>query len=717
MRDFPEQYTQIAQEMQVSTRTFIRSILFRLVVLTLASVIVLGGAPLQVVGAQEGIRCFAETGLCIRGRIRVFWEQNGGLPVFGFPITPQQRATIEGKDLYVQWFERHRIELHPHLPPPYDVQLGRLGSDMLKRRDRQRSADAVDGMDALSSPTATPTDDCRWFPETGFSVCGAFLTTWKAYGLNLDGLAGVSDAESLALFGLPLSNPRAETLHDGNTYVVQWFERARFEAHPGNRVQLGLLGSERMGEVWKRFPRFETVNCPFTVPSDLTIECGYLTVPENRHRPDGPMIQLAVARVPTRSPTPAPDPVVYLAGGPGSAALPSTVTFARGWAGFLSHRDLILIDQRGTGFSRPSLLCPELTSLANELLGRTVTRAEKVQIEVETALRCRDRFVREGWDMASYTSAASAADINDLRIALGYDQLNLFGISYGTRLALTIMRDYPATIRSAILDSVYPPSVNLFTQMPENLERSLRTLFRNCAQDPNCNRSYPELDNVFTALVAQLDANPVTLWPRDPASGKAIKVHMDGTELVSLMFRTFYDTQALRSLPQMIYDARHGNYAVLEHLQQRRLARAGGMFSHGMYFSVICSEEIAFTTEEEIHATRTAYPHLQTFFAGIPENTPEILRLCAKWQVAPPNPIENAPVVSDIPTLLLNGEYDPITPPGWGELAARTLSRSQVFTFPATGHAVVVRGGCPHYLIRTFLEHPTQPLDGSCVGL
>jgi hypothetical protein len=180
-----------------------------------------------------GSRCFAETGYCIAGRIREFWEQNGGLPVFGFPITPQQTETIEGRAVQVQWFERNRLELHPENRRPYDVLLGRLGAARLG---------------AQSIARATAEDGCRFFAETGQSVCGDILAAWSANGLELDGRPGKSAGESLALFGLPLSGLHAETLGDGRQYMVQWFERARFELHPENgpaaRVLFGLLGRE-----------------------------------------------------------------------------------------------------------------------------------------------------------------------------------------------------------------------------------------------------------------------------------------------------------------------------------------------------------------------------------------------------------------------------------------------------------------------------------------
>lgn len=188
--------------------------------------------------AQTGERCFPETGFCISGRIREFWEQNGGLSVFGFPISPLQEELIEGKPFQVQWFERNRLELHPENRRPYDVLLGRLGVDRLNSQ----------GRDWFAFPKSAPQSGCRFFPETGHNICGAFLSRWRADGLELDGMPGKTIAENLALFGLPLSEMVEETLSDGKTYQVQWFERARFEMHPENppqyRVLLGLLGKE-----------------------------------------------------------------------------------------------------------------------------------------------------------------------------------------------------------------------------------------------------------------------------------------------------------------------------------------------------------------------------------------------------------------------------------------------------------------------------------------
>ncbi len=183
-------------------------------------------------------RCFAETGYCIDGRIREYWEKNGGLSVFGFPIGPQETVEIEGKQTVVQRFERNRLELHPENQQPYDILLGRLGVDRLVQQ----------GRDWFAFPKDQQTNGCRFFSETGHSVCGLILQAWRANGVQIDNNRAISEAESLALFGMPISGLQTEVLSDGKEYQVQWFERARFELHPENtapyNVLLGLLGDE-----------------------------------------------------------------------------------------------------------------------------------------------------------------------------------------------------------------------------------------------------------------------------------------------------------------------------------------------------------------------------------------------------------------------------------------------------------------------------------------
>lgn len=662
--------------------------------------------------AQTAERCFAETGYCIAGRIRAFWEQNGGLRVFGLPISPLQTQEIEGQPRQVQWFERNRLELHPENQRPFDVQVGRLGVDLL----------AQQGRDWWAFPPSAPQEGCRYFPETRHNLCGSFLAAWRAGGLELDGRTGKSELENLALFGMPISDARTEQLADGRTYTVQWFERVRFELHPDNpppnNVLLGLLGSELQGLGGEAVPasvaRYEPAACPFG--NRPRVECGYLTVPEDRGNPGGATIRLAVAIVRSNSPNPAPDPLVYLSGGPGSGATYIASGLALSFGGFMGNRDLIVFDQRGTGYSEPRLICPEVAQALAELSGRTLAPGDKVRAETDALLRCKDRLVGEGVNLAAYSSAASAADMEDLRQTLGYAQWNIIGISYGTRLALTAMRDYPAGIRSVILDSVYPPQVNLYTGMPFAINRAFQTLFDNCAADPGCNASYPDLGNVFYALIDRLNQQPITVQVLNPNNGRFIPMVFDGYRFIDLTFRSVYRTSEIPGLPRMIYDTSNGNYAALADLQSRRMRGGGSQgVSHAMYFAVQCNEEILFEPLEAVQAAAAAYPRLQNFFLDTMEFTENVYTLCAAWGISSPDPRENLPVQSDIPTLILAGEYDPITPPTWAPQTAETLSRSYVYEFPNTGHAVIVTGACPVGIARDFINTPTNAPNSACI--
>ncbi len=201
--------------------------------------------PMAVHGAQ---RCFSETGFCIDGRIREFWEQNGGLAVFGYPIGALVSVQVDGKNISSQQFERNRMELHPENARPYDVQLGRLGAQYTQRTfDMQNLPSEGIAETDISGDYLAYRDDCRWFVETQHYICGDFYDYWHNHGLQFDSNPRYTDAERIALFGLPISSFRRQTIN-GQEFFVQLFERARFEYHPENpapfKVQLGLLGRE-----------------------------------------------------------------------------------------------------------------------------------------------------------------------------------------------------------------------------------------------------------------------------------------------------------------------------------------------------------------------------------------------------------------------------------------------------------------------------------------
>ena len=464
-------------------------------------------------------------------------------------------------------------------------------------------------------------------------------------------------------------------------------------------------------------PRFESAECQFEIPLGQTVECGYLIVPEDRSQPDGPTIRLHVAIFRSHSDNPAPDPVVYLAGGPGEHALEAMpLVFNKRFAPFLANRDLIVFDQRGTGYSEPALDCPGLIDLAYETLDQDLGAEEGLAMSTEVICNCHDRLVSEGVNLAAYNSAESAADLNDLRLVLGYEEWNLFGISYGTRLALTAMRDYPKGIRSVILDSTYPLQISLYAAVPANLDRALNVFFDGCAADPACSQAYPELETVFYELVNQLNVSPVTFPVTQPITDETYDMLMSGDGLIGFLIKSLYSTELIPLLPKIIFDIRDGNYDTLALFEGSFLVDME-FVSTGMQYSVQCGEEVHFSTPGEFAAAAEAYPEIQNLLDSSLSLGEPIFTICEIWGAKEADPIENEPVSSSIPTLVLAGEYDPVTPPAWGKMVTETLSNSFYYEFPGVGHGVSVSGEeCSLSIALAFLDDPTTEPDGLCVA-
>jgi pimeloyl-ACP methyl ester carboxylesterase len=449
-------------------------------------------------------------------------------------------------------------------------------------------------------------------------------------------------------------------------------------------------------------PTFEPAPCAFPIPRGYSPECGYLIVPENRTWPDSRLIRLHVAIFRNRAGVPTIDPVIKISGGPGSSGLNTAgYLLGVGMDAVLDQRDFVVFDQRGTGYSKPRLDCPERVSITSAVLGGRLTAEESAQAIVESFRRCRDRLIAEGVDLSVYNSAASAADINDLRIVLGYEKLNLYAISYGTRLALTLIRDYPNTVRSVVLDSTYPLDVNLYTTLAPNAERAFNVFFNHCAADPNCSSSYPDLRNVFYRLVDDLNTHPAFV-PLYIDNGK-INVRLDGGLLIDILFGGLYSPAVSETMPQMISEVRAGRYNnILSQRLERYFETATAL---GMQMAVQCAEEIPFSAPEEAFvAAQGVQPQIAAFF---PASVQPLFAVCKEWTVTPPDPRENLSVSSDVPTLILAGEGDPITPPEWGRRVAEDLSHAYFYEFPGSGHWVARSSSCAMQMALTFWENPT----------
>lgn len=472
---------------------------------------------------------------------------------------------------------------------------------------------------------------------------------------------------------------------------------------------------------------FQPIACRFALPESIVegedVECGFLTVEEHREIDSSQrarFIRLAVAIFHPPGGATQPDPVIYLSGGPGASAL-ELIRYQYDLMSlpvFNTGRDLVMFDQRGVGLSQPALDCPMFDELSLELLdrqvdGRQVDDQEISNLFLRTLETCQEEL-SEVADLSSYNSSASAADVNDLRRALGYQQVNLWGGSYGTRLALEVMRSYPEGLRSVVLDAVYPPDVDLYLEAPVNFNRALERLFEACAGNSVCSQAYPDLRGVFFETVARLDAEPVLTEVVNPFTGEEYDAWMNGNTLLALTFQLLYDSKIRYLIPQFIYAASQGDYTAFERVRGNLMGLMG-VSSRGMMFSVQCHEELAFSSPGEFRRMMERYPELGAMYesallGGL------AYQACESWGAGRAEENANRPVSSDIPTLIMNGEFDPITPPAWGLHAAETLSKSFVYEYPGIGHGASAVEGCPSQMMVAFLENPDVAPSGNCIS-
>jgi pimeloyl-ACP methyl ester carboxylesterase len=464
-------------------------------------------------------------------------------------------------------------------------------------------------------------------------------------------------------------------------------------------------------------PKFETATCPFDTQG-LTVSCGYLVVPEDRAKPTGATIKVAVGIFKAALTNPAPDPIVYLEGGPGGSPLRAYVkNFSLIFGPFNQNRDVILVDQRGTGYSQPALDCPEATQLELDQLNKQLTPAESDQQLNQALQTCHTNFTAKGINLGAYNSNENAADLNDLRIALNIKQWNLYGISYGTRLALEALRDTKEGIRSVVIDSVYPPTASLVTDAPADFDRAMTAVFNACSADSACNTAYPNLKQVLFDTVTKLNAHPAAMKLTQPdlggigTIGKQLDALLDGNGLLGFLFQTLYGSDLLPSIPALIYMAKDGNFTAIAQLQSQFLGQNKDI-SRGMYYSVECYEEVPFDSLAKAEAAYKAeQPYADAL--GTAQGT---FDSCKIWNIPSAPASEDLAVISAVPSMVIAGQFDPVTPPDWSKQAASTLSKSYFFQVPGAGHGPSLSEDCPQKMVLAFFDNPSAAPDSSCLN-
>ncbi|HKO89697.1 MAG TPA: alpha/beta fold hydrolase [Polyangiaceae bacterium] len=423
--------------------------------------------------------------------------------------------------------------------------------------------------------------------------------------------------------------------------------------------------------------------------------CGQLTVFENRSTQQGRRLQLRLAVVPAIASQPLADPLFILVGGPGQAATKAGPAVAQVLREVQRSRDVVLVDQRGTGGSNP-LDCKdeEEMSLAKRFAPRLDlpgTRACKSALDADTAL---------------YTTNLAMDDLDDVRQALGYERINLWGGSYGTRAALVYLRQHPSHVRSLVLDGSAPFAMQLPLFAARDGQRSLDSLFEACQADPECKARFPQARAELDSLLQRLEREPESTRLIHPRTGLPETIVIEREGLSAALLNLLYVPALAGLIPLGVERASRGDYSTL--VAPVEAFSNGVDLSAGMFLSVVCSEDLSRVSPEDV-VEQTQGTFLGAGWAS------RLREQCIEWGAAALPEAYFAPIAGNVPSLLLSGDLDPVTPPRWGELVGSTLSPSRHVVVPGAGHGVTSQGCVPD-LIHEFIDSlDPAALDASCV--
>lgn len=439
-------------------------------------------------------------------------------------------------------------------------------------------------------------------------------------------------------------------------------------------------------------------NCVLTMPGSpatARADCGFLEVPENPEDPDSTMIPIHIAIAPSTATEPEPDPVFFFAGGPGQAASETWVMIRGTLNKIREKRDIVMIDQRGTGQSN-KLACPtdEDMDLNAEL---------DLEYVAEQTTICRDQLDA---DLRFYTTDIAMSDYNRVREAMGYEQINIMGVSYGTRAAQVYLKKYPDTVRTVVLDSVVPMQLALGQEHAPMLDVALAKVFNNCYNDTECNTQFGDSLNQLNALAAELREEARWVTIPDPITGEDREIRMSAeTFAVAIRFLS-YASETQATLPILINEAIEGGS--LDRLAAQALMVMNSltdMLARGMELSVICSEDYPFIDTEADHS--------DTLLGNI--FLESIETQCDLWPRGEVAEDFHSPAVSDLPVLLLSGERDPVTPPHYADQAAASYSNHLNLVARGQSHSVM-KHPCFKKVTTDFIAAgSTEDIDLACV--
>lgn len=428
------------------------------------------------------------------------------------------------------------------------------------------------------------------------------------------------------------------------------------------------------------------------------VRCGRIEVPENPRAASGRRITVHFAVQPAVARDKLPDPVFVFAGGPGQSAMSVAGQLQPLLAPLNARRDLVFVDQRGTGRSNP-LGCrpPE----------RAAPLAESLDSERQAAqLADCLRRLRGANDLAQYSTSIAMADVEAVRAVLGYARINLWGASYGTRAALEYLRQFPERVRSAVLDGVAPASMQLPASFAVDGERSLKQLIARCEAAADCRARYPDLGGSIDRLLQAMGTG-VDIEVRHPLSGRPLAARLDRAALANLLRAPLYAPQLAAVLPFTLFQAADADYAPLVTLALAVGGSVSENFAEGMHFAVICAEDLPrvdAAAEAAAAATRFGTAVLDMY-----------RRACREVPVqAPPDGFYRTPAAA-APVLLLSGGVDPATPPRHAESIAAALPKARHLVAPNLGHGVSMQGCAPELVQRFIRQAGFDGIDGGCL--
>jgi pimeloyl-ACP methyl ester carboxylesterase len=430
----------------------------------------------------------------------------------------------------------------------------------------------------------------------------------------------------------------------------------------------------------------------------IKARCGTLLRPQNPADPESPEIELSVAVVPALDLNPEADPFVPLAGGPGGSAIEFYSAYSAAFEPVRRHRDILLVDQRGTG-SSSRMDC----DVDEDIIEGKYSEEQVLQVT-------RDCLAALPHDPRYFTTSVAVTDLEAVREALGYGPLNLYGVSYGSRVAQHFAKRYPASTRSIVLDGVVPPQVVLGPEIAIEAQQALDDIFARCAADDACNERFPDLPQAFRQLRERLEQRPLAVEIPDPVTGSPVAVDFGAAELAGAVRLLAYHANSIAIVPLLVHTAASGNLLPLAAQVRMISEQMSDALALGMHNAVMCSEDAPFYDDMSID-----YEALQASYIGVLQ-LDAIAAMCSVWPAGPVDDDFRAPLATDTPVLLLSGEADPITPPGYAELAMVDLEQAQHLTAKRQGHGQAAVG-CTPRLIGQFVDSPGRLPDADTACL